>query len=119
MKSIAAAAATVALLFTSGCTDSRPSESEVSEALRSGMDQLGELGAAGKNLSKKTADCMAKALEGSKLSDEALKEMVDGDEKFSLSKDDEKALKDAIPQFLKCIPGMEDMKKQLEDLSSE
>lgn len=120
MKKFGVATAAVALLLTSACGgDSRPSRDDIAQKLQSGMDQLGALGAAGEELTDEAADCMAEALEGSKLSDEALKAMVDGDSEFEPDAEDEKALEEAVPEFLKCIPGMADLQEQMEDLGSE
>lgn len=116
MNKLAATMAALVLLLTSACGGGgRPSEGEVKEAFQSGMDQLGAMADSAGKMTDKAAACMAKALHGSKLSDEALRAMVDKDKEFKPSKEDEKALSEAAPQFVKCIPGMADLQKQLED----
>lgn len=82
-----AATAAVALLAT-GCgggDGGRPSVDELSESIQSG-DMVGS------DVDDKVADCLAEAFHESDLSDDALQAIVDEDEDYDPSDEDEKAL---------------------------
>ena len=117
MKKFSVSMAALALLLTSACGGGggRPSEGDIADAIKSGDEKVTGIGKVG----DKAADCIAKAFHGSKLSDEALRAMVDKDEKFKPSKEDEKAIKDVLPDMLKCMPGMDQLKEQMGDLEGE
>lgn len=102
MRKFGAALALGVLLVTAGCGSSRPSVDEVSAALqKGGKDSV--LGEAGANLKEKAADCMAEALVDSKISDEALQALVDGDKKYKGSTADSKAAEAISAKMVKCI----------------
>lgn len=104
MRKFGAALAMGVLLIASGCGggSDRPTENEVSKALQKGGDDS-ILGAAGSKLDNKAADCIAKALVDSKISDEALQALVDGDKKYKGSKADASAASAVSSKMVKCI----------------
>lgn len=81
-----AATAAVALL-TAGCggDDGRPSVDELAESIQSG-DMVGS------DVDEAVADCIAEAFHESDLSDDALQAIVDEDEDYDPSSEDEQAL---------------------------
>ena len=104
MRKFGAALAISALLVTSGCggSGSRPSEDELSKALRKGGDSAilpGDV-----KVSKKAADCVAKALVDSRISDRALKAIVEGNKNYQPTKADTNASIAVGPKILKCLP---------------
>ncbi|MBO9520871.1 MAG: hypothetical protein J7518_04980 [Nocardioidaceae bacterium] len=107
MRRCGAAVLLGALLVTSACgggggSDGRPSEGDVSKALRkAGEDSL--LGPAAKDITKAKADCIAKVLVDSKVSDRTLKKIVAADKDFLPSKADEAALSKAGPDLVRCV----------------
>lgn len=83
---IALVALGLSLTAACGGGGDRPSTSEVSKALTANNN------ATGTTLPKKQADCFAKLLVKSKVSDKTLKALVDADKKYKGSKADEKAI---------------------------
>jgi len=106
MRKFGAALAISVLLVTSACGGggSRPSESEVSKALQKGGDGS-ILGDDASKVSKKAADCVAKILVDSKISDRALKAIVDGNKTYQPSKADTAAGVAVSSKIVKCISG--------------
>ena len=105
MRKFGAALAISALLVTSACGGgggSRPSESELSKALQKGSEGSVLGNGAGK-VSKKAADCVAKVLVDSRISDKALKAIVDGDKTYQPSKADTSAGVAVSSKIVKCI----------------
>ncbi|MCW2786578.1 MAG: hypothetical protein JWP74_3095 [Marmoricola sp.] len=109
MRKFGAALAISVLLVTAGCGgssggggSSRPSASDISKALRQGGDRS-VLGASASKLSKKSADCVGKALTDSKVSDKALKALVKGDKTFKPSTSDTKAITTIESAVIKCV----------------
>lgn len=105
MKKFGAALAVVALLATSGCGGGgRPSTEEISKSLIKNT-KSGELKDIGVNIefTKKQADCVAKAFHDSKLSDKALKAIVEADKGYKETKKDTEALKATTPALTKCM----------------
>jgi hypothetical protein len=77
------------LTLTAACGGGgRPSKSDVSDALTKNNNSVGT------KLPKKQADCFAGLLVKSKVSDKALKALVDGDKKYKASSKDTTALND-------------------------
>lgn len=101
-KKLGAALAVALLLATSACGGGgRPSEDDVSKAFQKGVNGTETDGTKIK-LTKKQADCAAKVFVKSKVSDKALKAIVDGDKKFKESKKDDAALQKVLPELQKC-----------------
>jgi serine/threonine-protein kinase RIO1 len=101
-KKLGASVAVALLLATSACGGGgRPSEGELSTAFQKGV-KGSETSGQQLKLTKKQADCAAKIFEKSKISDEALRAIVDGDKKFKESKKDDAALKKVVPDLMKC-----------------
>ena len=105
MRRFGAALAVSVLLATSACGGggSRPSQDELSQALQKGGDGS-ILGNGDTKVSKKAADCVAKVLEDSRISDRALKAIVDGTKSFSPSKADQTAAVGVANKIVKCLP---------------
>ena len=80
----------------------RPSTDDIAKALK---DDSNSASALAEGASDDAIDCVAKALHDSDLSDEALQALVDGDDNFEGSKDDQKAVEDIIDDIGKCITG--------------
>jgi len=82
------AALTVVASMLTGCggDGGRPSVDEISDSIQDGDGVFG-----GGDVDDKTADCLAKAFHDSDLSDDALQAIVDQDEDYEPSDDDEKA----------------------------
>jgi hypothetical protein len=92
------------LLVTSACSGtSRPSQSDVSQALQKGADNS-VLGSRASTVSKKAADCIAKVLVGSNISDRALQAIVDGTKNYRPTKQDEAAAVGISSKIVKCLP---------------
>jgi hypothetical protein len=104
MRKYGAALVMGVLLVTSACGGggNRPSVSDVSQVLRKGGDGS-LLGAAGASLNKKAADCIAGALVHSKLSDKALRAIVDGDTGYKGSSSDQAAVSGVTTKMTKCV----------------
>src|SRR5690242_18943228 len=93
------------LLAISACGGggSRPYQDELSHALqKSGEGSI--LGYGDTKVSKKAADCVAKVLEESRISDRALKAIVDGRKSYSPSKADQTAAVGVANKIVKCLP---------------
>lgn len=105
-----AATAALALLAT-GCGGDgggRPSVDELSESIQSG-DMIGS------DIDENVADCIAEAFHESDLSDDALQAIVDQDEDYEASEEDEKALESVSTESLTdCVSEGMDM-PDLED----
>lgn len=91
MKKTALTLIALALAFTTACgggdsNSDRPSRSEISKSLAGTTALLPE------PLDKKQADCVAKLLEESKLSDKALTALVEQDTKYKGTKKDVETL---------------------------
>lgn len=105
MRRIGAAIALSVLLVTSACGsgDSRPSQDDLSKALRSGGDNS-VLGKASSDVSKKAADCIAKVLVDSNISDRALKAIIESRKDYLPSKRDQAAAVAVSSKIVKCLP---------------
>lgn len=104
MRSFGAALAAGALLFATACgggDDGRPSSDEISQALQKGTSAE-DLGLA-QDLPDDAADCIADVLVDSKLSDRALRSIVDQDEDYKLSEKDEAALTPMVERLTTCL----------------
>jgi hypothetical protein len=105
MKKIVAMFTLLAVLTAcGGGGGGRPSEDDIAKALKDGDNPAGAaFGSSG--LDEKTIDCIAKAFHDSDLSDDALQAIVDGDEDYTGSKDDQKIAEDENFQadLLKCV----------------
>lgn len=118
MRRLLTAAVGAALLVTTaGCGGGgRPSPDEISAALqheaRTGNDALVK-----DSIDQKAADCMARVLYRSDLSDAALRAVVDGRKNFDASTSDQKAMRKVAPDFVSCIPEMKQLKDQLGQLT--
>lgn len=105
-KKLGASVAVALLLATSSCGgagggDDRPSANELSKAFQKGV-KGSETNGQELKLTKKQADCAAKVFEKSKISDKALRAIIDGDKKFKESKKDDAALQKVVPDLQKC-----------------
>jgi hypothetical protein len=105
MRRFGAALAVGLLMATSACGggDSRPSQDEISKALQKGGDSS-VLGGTGAEVSKKSADCIAKVLEDSRISDRALRSIVDGTKSYTPSKADQAAAVGVAGKIVTCLP---------------
>jgi hypothetical protein len=119
MRKVLAVVLGAALLTTvSGCGGGggRPSSAEISASLqqeaRTGSDAILK-----GSIDKHAADCMGQVLHDSDLSDDALRAVVDGDEKYDASKADKQAMAKVAPDFVNCIPEMKQLKDQLGQLT--
>lgn len=74
-------AGAVLLVVLSACGGGRPSQDDIAESISDDTE-----------ISGATADCLARILLDSVLSDDALQALVDGDEDAELSPEDEAAL---------------------------
>jgi hypothetical protein len=100
MKKIAlAVAGTVLTLASCGGGDGRPSVAEVEEAI---LSEDNVFNAFTEGADETVVSCMAEALHGSDLSDDALQAIVDGDEGFEGSSDDEQAIADIAEELVSC-----------------
>ena len=79
----------------------RPSEDDIAKALKDNTDFSSLTEGAGDEV----IDCIAKTLHESDLSDDALQALVDGDEDFDGSKEDQEALADISADFATCVTG--------------
>lgn len=104
MRAFGAALAVSVLLLVPGCGSSsdRPSQDEVSKALQKGGEGS-ILGSAGSKLSDKQADCIAKVLVDSKISDKGLQALVDGKKNYKASKQDASAATSVSSKMVKCV----------------
>ena len=93
------AALLLALTLVSACGGGgRPSVEEISDGISENSADFGDV-------DDDAATCIAEALEGSDVSDEALQALVDGDEDFEPKDGDEEALQSVITNDLaECVP---------------
>ena len=107
VRNLGTALLATAVLVTAACggpaDSNRPSVTQISRALRAGGD--GSLVPTSVTLTTKAADCVARALAYSKVSDRALKALVDRDKTFQPSAADEAALKSLDQQLISCVTG--------------
>ena len=90
VKKLGATVAVALLLATSACGDERPTADELSTSMQEkGVTTNGRT----VKLTKDQADCAAKIFVKSGLSDEALQAIVDSDETYKASKQDDAALR--------------------------
>ena len=103
MKKLVALVALVFALAACGGGGGRPSTDDIAKALK---DKGNPNGAAiASAASDKAIDCIAKVLHDSKLSDSALKALVDGKANYSGDKDDAQAISDVTGDIGKCVTG--------------
>lgn len=100
MKRLAAASAVLALALSAcgGGGGGRPSAGEIEDALNDSDNPAGAQVA--DTLTEEQISCVAEAFEASDLSDDALNALVDGDEDFEGSDEDEAALQDILTEDL-------------------
>ncbi len=104
MRRFGAVLATGVLLAVAGCgggSSDRPSADEVSAALQKTGE--GAILPTTTKIDEKQADCIAKLLVGSKLSDRALKALVKGDKTYSPSKADTSAAAAISSKLVSCV----------------
>jgi hypothetical protein len=105
MRKYGAALVLGVLLVTSACSSgSRASEGEVSHALQKGGTKGGILGDSGADVTKKAADCIAKVLVASDISNRALQAIVDGSKTYKPTQADTLAATKVAPKIVKCLP---------------
>lgn len=106
MRELGAALAATVLLLASGCGggDDRPSVDAISQALQDGTSAE-ELRLSAE-LPDEAADCIAQALVDSKISDEALTSIVEGDDDYTLTSKDEAALAPLTAELSECLKGL-------------
>ncbi|MDX6276851.1 MAG: hypothetical protein QOJ72_979 [Nocardioidaceae bacterium] len=93
-KTLTAATIVITLALAGGCGGGdRPSKGDLSKAIQK----------TDSSFSKKGADCAAKALLDSKISDKGLKAIADNDKKFKPSAADKKAQAKVSPALAKCL----------------
>ena len=112
-----AASLAVVLTLTTACGgDGRPSADEIADSLKSQSEDV----PAAADLPDDAIDwdCLGEVYHDSDLSDEALQAIVDGDEDYEPSGDDEKAVTDAVQDSADCyeIPQDEELQDQLDEL---
>jgi len=82
----------------------RPSADDLAKALKDHDNSVAaQFTEAFPDASAGTLDCIAKVLHDSKVSDDALQAIVDGDDDFKGSDKDSQALQDATTGMAKCI----------------
>ncbi|MGJ9422849.1 hypothetical protein [Aeromicrobium sp. CF3.5] len=98
-KMLATLCAVAALTLTSACGGGggRPAADEISTALQAEGNVLGTA------LPAEAADCVGTALEGSELSDQTLQALVDGDEDYQNSDDEDVLLGDLAAEVSECV----------------
>lgn len=101
MKKTMGALCAAAVLTLSACGGGadRPSQAEVKKAITSEDSVLGTA------IPEAAADCVAKALVDSDLSDKTLNALVEGDEDYKGSDEDQKALSGLGADVSKCVAG--------------
>lgn len=93
-KTLTAATIVITLTLASGCGGSdRPSQADVSKAIQK----------ADSSYTKKQADCAAKILVNSDISDKGLKAIADNDKNFKPGAADTKVQADVSPVIAKCF----------------
>lgn len=105
MRECGAALVTGAVLAASACGGggSRPSEAELSRALQKGAEGS-ILGEGASKVSKEAADCVAKVLVGSGISDRALTALVEGRKSYTPTKADTAAAVKVSSKVVACLP---------------
>ncbi len=100
-KMLATLCAVAALTLTSACGGGgdRPAAEDISTALQSEGNVLGT------ELPAEAADCVGTALEKSKLSDETLQALVDGDQDYQNGDDEDILLGDLAKDVSDCVTG--------------
>jgi hypothetical protein len=93
-------AAAMVLSACGGSAAERPSADEIADVLTEGTEELG-----GVAVPQEQADCIADVFVNSDLSDEALRAMVEGDEDYEATDEDQAALTDlmADPAVTECV----------------
>jgi hypothetical protein len=118
MRRLPAAALAAALLVsTGGCGSAgRPSADQLSAAIRT---QAGKGGDAfvKQAVTRRSADCMGRVLYRSRLSDAALRALVDGRKGYHATSADKQAMRSLAPRFIDCIPEMKQLRHQLGQLT--
>jgi hypothetical protein len=95
MKLMPGMALAASLLAAAGCgSDPRPSAEEVARSIKDASSVFGDL------VPPEIADCLARILVESDLSDGTLNAVVDGDADYKGSKDDEDVLSELTPSFV-------------------
>lgn len=94
-KSAASAILALALVLSACGGGGRPSEGDIAEALKSDPD----LNSSG-DIPDEQIECVAEALHDSDVSDEVLQAMVDGDEDYTPSGDDQAELSRVLGEEL-------------------
>lgn len=113
MKKAPAAIAALVLVGTTACgAGGRPSQDELADVFKEGTEDVAGMG----RITEESAECMARAFHDSEVSDETLRAIVEKDEDYEPSADDEKALEKTVPEMLRCVPGMEEIREQMENL---
>lgn len=102
-----ASAFLVVTLATACGGGGRPSQDDIADGLKDNTSEYGEV-------TDDVADCMAKAIHDSDLSDDAVQAVVDGDEDYEPSDDDQKASEDVTKDIVDCagdieMPDLEDI----------
>lgn len=88
-KTAAAVSTAVLIGSLAACGGSaRPSQQELADSISSGDSALGSA------IPEEAADCFAKVIHESDLSDDALQAMVDGEENYDASDEDKEAAED-------------------------
>jgi hypothetical protein len=106
MRKFGAALAISVLLVTAGCGGSdsgggdRPSTDEIAKALKG---DAGDLLSLPSTLDDKAVDCIAKAIEDSKLSDKTVRALIKADKDYKGSKGDEAAIAGLSTDIGKCV----------------
>ncbi|HEX5089112.1 MAG TPA: hypothetical protein VFV89_14990 [Nocardioides sp.] len=101
MKKLVALLTLLAVLTAcGGGGGDRPSSDDIAKALK---DDGNSASALATGAGDEAIDCIAEALHDSDLSDDALQALVDGDDSFEGSKDDEKAITDIADDIGKCL----------------
>jgi hypothetical protein len=102
VRKIGLVVASAALLLTSACGGGgRPSVDDVSKSLTDGKAG-GLMNLPSGTLTDKVADCLAKAIVDSDLSDDAVNALVDGDKDYKGGKDDTKAMTSVATKLGEC-----------------
>lgn len=102
-----ASAFLVVTLATACGGGGRPSQDEIADGITDNSGEYGEV-------TEDVADCMAKAIHDSDLSDDAVRAVADGDEDYDPSDEDQKASEGLAGDILDCAGDLE--MPDLEDL---
>lgn len=105
MKKIAVLAL-LAVLTACGGGDGRPSTDDIAKALKDHDNVVAtQFTEAFSDVDDDVLDCIAKELHDSKISDDALQAIVDGDDDFKGSDKDSAAIQEATTGMAHCIAG--------------